>query len=143
VYVDDEVVEDTWDWFAEDSDGNVWYLGEETYEYEDGEIACDCGSWESGVDGALPGIVMPADPTAGDPYYQEYLIGEAEDRGQIVEEDVSVSVTAGDFEGCITTNDTSAIDPTADEFKTYCPGVGVVRESSDDENVDLIEFDVP
>jgi hypothetical protein len=143
VYVDGELVEDTWDWFAQDAEGNVWYLGEDSHEYEEGEAICSCGSWESGVDGALPGIVMPADPSEGDAYYQEYLIGEAEDRGEIVELNVSISVPAGSFEGCLTTRDTSAVNPTADELKTYCPGVGVVQELEADEVVELIEYHTP
>ena len=62
VYVDGEIAEDTYDWFAQDADGNVWYLGEDTHEYEDGEPVNAAGAWEAGVDGALPGIVMPAEP---------------------------------------------------------------------------------
>jgi hypothetical protein len=140
VYVDGELAEDTWDWYAEDRDGNVWYLGEETYEYEDDKIVSTEGAWETGVDGALPGIVMPASPVVGDPYYQEYLEGEAEDRGQIVEVDVSVSVPAGDFEGCIKTHDTTPLDPEVSEFKYYCPGVGVVLEE-EETRVELISHD--
>ncbi len=143
VYLEGEVIEDTWDWFAEDAEGNVWYLGEETYEYEDGEVACDCGSWESGVDGALPGMIIPAQPEVGQSYYQEYQIGEAEDRGEIVEVGVTVTVAAGRFEDCVITRDTSAINPTADETKTLCPGVGVVLEEAEDERVELVEFEAP
>lgn len=139
VYLDDEVVEDTWDWYAQDGDGNVWYLGEDTKEYEDGEVVCACGSWETDVDGALPGIIMQGNPKVGDDYYQEYYIGEAEDRGEVVEVDVSVTVTAGSYTGCTKTRDYSAINPTF-AFKTYCPGVGVVLEEEGDERVELIEY---
>ena len=62
VYVDGEIAEDTYDWFAQDDDGNVWYLGEDTHEYEDGVAVNAEGAWEYGKDGALPGIVMPAQP---------------------------------------------------------------------------------
>jgi hypothetical protein len=137
VYVDGELAEDTLDWFAEDKDGNVWYLGEDTHEVEDGEVVGTEGSWETGVDGALPGIVMPADPEPGDPYRQEYLEGEAEDMGQIVEVDVSVSVPAGDFEGCVKTHDTTPLEPDVSEFKYYCPDVGVVLEE-EETRVELI-----
>ncbi len=62
VYVAGELVEDTYDWFAQDTDGNVWYLGEDSTSYEDDGTTSKEGSWEYGVDGALPGIVMLADP---------------------------------------------------------------------------------
>ncbi len=67
VTVDGAVVEDTYDWYAQDTDGNVWYLGEDVKDYEDGKVVSTEGSWEAGVDGALPGIVMPGHATAGDP----------------------------------------------------------------------------
>ena len=85
VYVDGELAEDTYDWFAQDKDGNVWYLGEDTHEYEDGKAVNAEGAWEYGKDGALPGIVMLADPTVGDAYRQEYYEGEAEDMGEVLE----------------------------------------------------------
>ena len=81
-YVDGEIVEDTYDWYAQDRDGNVWYLGEATQAFDGGDVS-DAGSWEYGVDGALPGIVMPANPTVGDAYRQEYYPGEAEDMGEV------------------------------------------------------------
>ncbi len=83
------LIEDTHDWFAQDDDGNVWYMGEEVtnYEYDDDDnlIGTDNdGAWEAGVDDALPGIVMWADPEAGVSYYQEYYEDEAEDMGMVV-----------------------------------------------------------
>ncbi len=84
VTVDGALVEDTYDWYAQDQEGNVWYFGEETAEYEDGEIVSTAGAWEAGVDGALPGIAMEADPTVGDSYRQEYYPGEAEDMAEVV-----------------------------------------------------------
>ncbi|MGH2764672.1 MAG: hypothetical protein ACRDKA_01980 [Actinomycetota bacterium] len=71
-FVDGELVEDTFDWFAQDRQGNVWYFGEETAEYKGGEIVTRAGSWEAGVDGARPGIVMLAEPRVGDTFRQEY-----------------------------------------------------------------------
>lgn len=141
VYRDGEMIEDTWDWFAQDGDGNVWYLGEETYEYRNGEKVCDCGAWESGKEGALPGIIMLAEPKVGDAYRQEYLAGEAEDVGEVVALGASVTVPAGSFEGCLRTRDLSVVDRTAEEFKTYCPGIGVVLEEDGDERVELVEYD--
>jgi len=122
------VIEDTWDWFAQDSEGNVWYLGEDTCEFENGECVSTVGAWEWGVDGALPGIVMPASPTVdGQPYYQEYYVGEAEDVGEVVEVGLSVSVPAGDYTDCVKTRDTSTLDAEILEYKYYCAGVGNVK----------------
>ena len=124
----DTVVEDTMDWYAQDKDGNVWYFGEDTTELDATGKPDTSGSWEAGVDGAYPGITMPADAVVGDPYRQEYYKGEAEDWGQIIEVDVSVSVPAGDYTGCIKTKDWAGLHPTTDvENKIYCPGVGNVR----------------
>src|SRR5215210_6519385 len=78
VSINGEVVEDTIDWYAQDADGNVWYFGEESKDYEDGELVSTEGFWEAGVDGAQPGIVMLADPAVGNSYQQEYYAGEAE-----------------------------------------------------------------
>jgi hypothetical protein len=128
VSVDGEIVEDTNDWFAQDVDGNVWYMGEDTAEYEDGEIVSTAGSWEAGVDGAKPGIVMPADPAVGDIYRQEYYACEAEDMGEIVSLAESADVPYGTFDNCLMTRDTTPLEPYANEHKYYCPGVGVVLE---------------
>jgi hypothetical protein len=68
VFLDGELVEDTWDWYGQDAAGNVWYIGEDTAEYENGMIVCNCGAWEWGVDGALPGYQMLASPQVGDAY---------------------------------------------------------------------------
>ena len=62
---DGELIEDTFDWYAQDDKGNIWYLGEDTAEFEGGKITTKAGSFEAGVDGALPGIIMPADPAPG------------------------------------------------------------------------------
>src|SRR5215207_4976013 len=73
-------VEVTDDWYAQDSAGNVWYLGEKTAEYQNAKVTSTAGSFEAGVDGAQPGIIMPASPEDGMAYRQEYSAGEAEDR---------------------------------------------------------------
>jgi hypothetical protein len=140
VNVDGELTEDTWDWFAQDVDGNVWYLGEETCEYEDDVCIDTGGAWEAGVDGALPGIAMLADPQVGDAYYQEYYEGEAEDYGEVVSIDASADVPAGSWSNCITTRDTTKLDPDVEELKTYCEGIGVVLEEEEDTRVELVSF---
>jgi len=142
VYLNDEMIEDTWDWYGQDADGNVWYVGEETYEYEGGEVVCSCGAWETGVDGALPGVLMLADPQVGMVYREEYYAGEAEDLAEIVSINETVTVAAGTFEGCVQTRNLSALEP-IEEFKFHCPGVGTVLEVEDDERVELTVFTAP
>jgi hypothetical protein len=92
-----EPVEITDDWYAQDADGNLWYLGERTAEYENGKVVSRVGSWEAGVDGAQPGIVMAADPQPGMAYRQEYYAGEAEDRAEVLSVDEQVEVPFGHF----------------------------------------------
>ena len=140
VFLDGEMIEDTFDWYGQDDAGNVWYLGEDTHEYEDGQVVCACGSWESGLNDALPGVNMLGTPTVGSVYRQEYLAGEAEDVAQVVSLSESVTVAAGSFSGCLKTRDRSAIDPALDEFKYYCPGIGTVLVEEGDVREELIEY---
>ena len=121
-----EPVEVTDDWYAQDSDGNVWYLGERTAEYEDGEVVSRAGSWEAGVDGAQAGIAMPAEPQAGMAYRQEYYAGEAEDRAEVLSVDEQVEVPAGHFTGVLLTKDLVPLEPRVLEHKFYARGVGPV-----------------
>ncbi|MBI5487481.1 MAG: hypothetical protein HY905_09125 [Deltaproteobacteria bacterium] len=128
VTVGGEVTEDTFDWFAQDRDGNVWYMGEDTKEYEGGVVVSTEGSWEAGVGGAKPGIVMPAAPAVGAPYRQEYLACEAEDHAEILALDESVTVPAGSYDHCVKTHEFTPLEPALNEQKYYCPGVGVALE---------------
>ena len=129
VRVDGEIQEKTFDWFAQDRQGNVWYLGEESHEYEDGKPINNAGSWEAGVDGALPGIVMLADPREGDRYRQEYYEGEAEDMGQVLQTDARVQIDLGEFEDVVVTKDWNPLEPKVVEHKHYAPGVGLILET--------------
>ena len=122
-----ELVEDTFDWYAQDGDGNVWYLGEDTKAYEDGTVSTE-GSWEAGVDGARAGIVMLADPRPGEAYQQEYYEGEAEDRGKVLALDASASGPLGRWTGVLQTEDTTPLEPDLVEHKFYVRGLGVVEE---------------
>jgi len=145
VEIDGEVIEDTYDWFAQDDDGNVWYLGEDTTAWEDG-VASSEGAWEAGVDGALPGIVMPAEPVVSDTgYRQEYLAGEAEDMGQVIGVGRSVEVPAGSWDDTVTTRDWTPLEPDVVEEKTFARDVGFVHEikptgDGAGEEVVLVEF---
>jgi ABC-type Fe3+-hydroxamate transport system substrate-binding protein len=123
---DGEVVEDTFDWYAQDKDGNVWYLGEDTKEYENGKVVSTEGSWEAGVDGALAGIIVPGEPDVGQAYRQEYYEGEAEDNGQILSLDATARVPFGSFEGVLKAKDTNALEPGVLEHKYYAKDVGPV-----------------
>jgi hypothetical protein len=123
---DGEVVEDTFDWYAQDEDGNVWYLGEDTTAFEEGKQPDKEGSWEHGVDGALAGILLPADPEVGMSYRQEYYEGEAEDMGEILSLDESVEVPYGKYDGVLKTKDWTPLEPDLVENKFYARGVGPV-----------------
>ncbi len=127
VRVDGETAEDTFDWFAQDCRGNVWYLGEATKAYEDGQVSTE-GSWETGVDGAKAGIAMLAHPKLGVAYRQEYLKGTAEDVGQALDLSTRVTVPYGHFRNVLMTKDTTQLDLASVELKFYAPGIGVVRE---------------
>lgn len=124
--IDGEIIEDTLDFYAQDDDGNVWYLGEETAELENGVIVSTEGSWQAGVDNAKPGILIPAVPVIGVPYRQEYLACEAEDFGEVVALDQTITVAGTTHTGCLQTEDTTPLEPDVQEHKFYCPDVGLV-----------------
>ncbi len=119
-------VEITDDWYAQDRKGNVWYLGEDTKEYENGRVVSTEGSFEAGVDGARAGIIMPAKPRPGMRYRQEFYAGHAEDRGQIVSLREQAEVPFGHFRRVLMTKETNPLKPKVLEFKFYARGVGPV-----------------
>ena len=106
-----EPVEVTDDWYAQDAEGNIWYLGEKTAEYENGKICTTAGSFEPGVDGAQAGIAMPANPADGMTYRQEYYEGEAEDRAEVLSTDEKVEVPTGYYEDALMTKDLVPLEP--------------------------------
>jgi len=121
-----KVVEDTNDWYAQDAEDNVWYMGEDTAEFENGKISSRHGSFEAGVDGALPGIIMPADPESGISYRQEYYKDQAEDNGEILSTNEMADVPFGHFEDMLLEKNTITIEPDVLEYKLYAKGVGMV-----------------
>src|SRR5215203_3373325 len=123
---DGELVEDTFDWYAQDKEGNIWYLGENTAEFENGKLATKEGSFEAGIDGAQPGIIMPAHPRDGMQYRQEYYKGVAEDNGEVLSTDEMVQVPFGRFNRALLTKDTITSEPNVLEYKLYAKGVGPV-----------------
>ena len=123
---DGALVEDTLDWYAQDSSGNIWYLGEDTKEYEDGVVVNTDGSWEAGVDGAQPGIAIPGDPQVGAAYRQEYFKGEAEDAAAVLSVTEMAEVPVGSFQDVLLTRDFTPLHPEILEYKMYAKGVGPV-----------------
>jgi hypothetical protein len=132
-FLNGKLSEDTFDWYAQDSEGNVWYFGEDTKEYENGKVVSTKGSWEAGVDGAKPGIVMEANPRVGDSYRQEYYEGQAEDMAEVLSLDASglndaVSVPYGSFGDVLMTKEWNPLEPGVLEYKYYAPGTGLIGE---------------
>ena len=127
VMVDGVLEEATLDWYAQDKQGNVWYFGENSKEYQDGQVTSTAGSWEAGVNNALPGIVMQANPTVGETYRQEYYKGEAEDWASVLSLSESVTVPTGSYSNVLMTNEWSGLDnPPIYEHKYYAAGIGFI-----------------
>lgn len=143
VTLDGALIEDTYDWFAQDKAGNVWYFGEEVDNYENGVLTDHDGAWEAGMNGAQPGIVMFANPAdyIGEAYHQEYYAGEAEDMGEVISLNETVTTPFGTFTDVLQTKDWTPLEPDVLEHKFYAPGVGVIKELAVDsgEVIELIE----
>lgn len=129
VFVDGALEEDTLDYYAQDRDGNVWYFGEKTAELKAGKVTSTAGSWEGGVDGGQPGIIMLSVPQVDDSYRQEFLKGEAEDLAVVTAVTGSIKVPAGSWSGTdvLVTEEWTPLEPDVREQKTYARGVGIVK----------------
>jgi hypothetical protein len=146
VTVGGQIVEDTYDWFAQDRDGNVWYFGEEVSNYADGVLVDSAGTWEAGVDGAQPGVIMWADPQPGEPYRQEFYAGEAEDMARVLRLDGTAEVPYGSFSNVLVTEEWTPLEPGVKERKYYARGVGVLLQEvveGGQGRVELIEMQSP
>jgi hypothetical protein len=134
VVVDDRVwahgklSEKTYDWYAQDEKGNVWYFGEDTKEYKKGGKVSTEGSWEASKDGAKPGVIMQAHPEVGQTYRQEYKKGSAEDTAKVLALNGSVKVPYGSFEHAVVTKEWSPLEPGVVAHKYYAAGRGNVKE---------------
>jgi hypothetical protein len=146
---DGVVLEDTDDWFAQDVDGNVWYCGETSRNFDvfdndqpvEPELVDIEGSWKSGRDGAEAGILIPASPEPGVVIRQEVSYGDAEDAIEIVSITASEDVPGGSCaDDCLQTRDFTPLEPEAEESKYYAPGIGLILEVEGDERVELVEF---
>ena len=124
------VVEDTIDWYAQDKQGNVWYMGEATKEFSPGKAPNTGGSWQAGVDGAEAGIAMPADSKVGEVYRQEYYEGEAEDTASTVGFSGVAKVPYGSYKNLLEVKEWTPLEPNVEEHKYYARGVGLVRSVS-------------
>ena len=137
-------IEKTFDWYAQDKDGNVWYMGEDTREKVHGHWVKMNDSWEGGVNGAEPGIIMPGHPRPGDEYRQEYYPGHALDQARVLGSGGPVTVPYGHFQHTLMTVETAPkIDPGVAERKFYVKGVGDIKEhtvSGNKEQIKLISI---
>jgi hypothetical protein len=147
----DVLLESTFDWYAQDNAGNIWYVGEDTTEYlydDDGKFLGTSkeGSWQAGTDGAVAGLIMLARPSPGAFYRQEFYEDVAEDAGKVIGVDRRVSTGLGNFNHCIITKEWSPLSPGGVEHKYYCPNVGLVliREfGGKPVYVEAVDIDLP
>jgi hypothetical protein len=124
-----KLAEKTTDWYAQDRQGNVWYFGEATSEYDaNGHVTSHEGSWQAGVHGAQPGIFMPANPRIGQSGRQEYYAGHAEDRFVVLLLSAAVKVRYGSFKSALLTAEWTLLEPDVLSEKYYVKGVGTVKE---------------
>jgi hypothetical protein len=140
---DGEVIEETYDWFAQDAAGNVWYFGEDSTEYDERGRPDRAGSWEAGVDGARAGVVMLATPRVGDGYQQEHDVGEAEDRATVQSLDEALNLGLGSYDAVLQIEETTPLEPGLVERKYYARGIGLVLEetvSGGSDSAELVEF---
>jgi len=140
---DGKPVEVTDDWYAQDRAGNIWYLGEDTTEYENGKPVSKKGSFEAGLDGAEPGVIMPAHPRVGMRYRQEYYKGHAEDRARIFSRRERAEVPLGFFRQTLMTREENPLEPRVLEYKFYARGVGpvlAVSVSGGSDREELVRF---
>lgn len=145
-YSDHQLVEAEIAFYAQDNDGNVWFMGEYPEVYEFGEIV-EAPAWIPGLKGAKAGIVMKADPQLGRPSYAQGW-GPAvnwSDRGRVValNEEICVPVTC--YEDVLVTEEFSQSEPNAFQIKYYAPGVGNIRvgwrgDDATREELELVEL---
>jgi hypothetical protein len=123
------LAERTVDYYVQDREGNVWYFGEDTEELDaTGKVTSTEGSWHAGVDGAIPGVYMEANPTIGHSYPQEFYKGHAEDHFEVVSLSASVKVPFGSFNDAVMTKEWTPLEPAVLDNKYYVRDLGEVRE---------------
>jgi hypothetical protein len=130
LYLAGRLAERTSDWFAQDTAGNVWYFGEDTAELENGKVTSTEGSWQAGVNGARPGIVMPADPRVGRRFRQEHYKGHAEDHFEILRLSATVRTPGASSQHALLTKEWTPLEPDVIDHKLYVRGIGLVKEQT-------------
>ena len=140
VFTNNKLTEDTFDYFAQDKAGTVWYFGEDTKELDNGQVVSTEGTWQAGVKGANVGIFMEANPEVGDAYKQEDANNVAEDCAQILSTTASVKVPFGSFNDAVQTKEFSLLEPDVVDNKWYAKGVGEVREATVQGGSDFLEL---
>jgi hypothetical protein len=136
--INGEVVEIAENWFAQDREGNVWYFGESTQEFDHGKPGSTAGSWEAGVNDAKPGIIMRAHPNGGDTYFQEFAPDVAQDMATVIGTDRTVSILFGTYANVLLTKEWTPLEPSSVEHKFYAPGIGLILEEKGAERLVLI-----
>jgi hypothetical protein len=140
VFVKGELVEDTFDWFAQDAQGNVWYFGEDTKELENGQVVSTEGSWEAGVDNARAGIFMPAVPRVGQTFKQEDAKNVAEDCSKIVDLNAFIKTPYVTSNQALKTEEFSLLEPDVLDNKFYVQGIGLVAERTVRGGTDFLDL---
>jgi hypothetical protein len=124
-----ELVEVSRNYFAMDpTTGDVYYFGEDVDEYKKGKVVSHGGSWRHGSRGATFGLMMPGKPTVGMKFYNEQAKGVAMDRAEIVSVSERLTTSAGAFDRCVKTRETTPLEKLAREYKIYAPGVGLIKD---------------
>lgn len=130
-WIDDEIVEVSRNWFSRcNQTHDVFYFGESVDIYENGQVVSHDGSWEAGVNGSQPGIIIPARFLLGSRYFQEQAAGVALDRAEHVSMGFPMRLAGKTFRNCVAVEETSPLDgPGHVSEKVYCPGVGLVLDN--------------
>jgi len=127
VFIRGILQENTFDYFAQDRDGNVWYFGEDTEELDKhGNVVSTEGTWRAGVNGAQPGVVMEAHPQVNDHYFQEQAAPLAEDEATVLSLHETAAVPLAKFRNCLETKEFTQLEPGNVEHKFYARGIGFV-----------------
>jgi len=134
-----ETIEIAENWFASDNDGNVWYFGEFTQDFDHGVPSGTAGSWQAGEDGALPGFIMKAHPMPGDTYFQEFAPGVAEDMASVMSITKTATVMGRTLNNVLLTKEWTALEPNSVEHKSYAPAIGLILEEKGGATLELIE----
>ena len=143
-FEDGVLAESTFDWYAQDVEGNVWYFGEDTRELDSlGNVISTQGAWEAGVNGSVPGIIMEANPKVGDRYRQEVAIGVAEDMAQVRRLNKPACVPYDCFDDLLLIKEWTPLDPGVVDYKYYAAGVGFILSvmvKGGDETSELVKI---